>query len=56
MSFWPSLDWKTFQNVIKVNIYSYANKIIENNDFLNDFRHFWTDKAIKIQENWKILN
>ena len=37
MSLQPSLDWKTFQNVIKVNIYSYANKIIENNDFLNDF-------------------
>ena len=56
MSLWPSLEWKTFLDGIKVNIYAYANKIVENNDFLNDFWHFLTDKAIKIQENWKILN
>ena len=56
MSLWPSLEWKTFLDGIKVNINTYANKIAENNDFLNDFWHFLTDKAIKIQENWKILN
>ena len=56
MSLWPSLEWKTFSNGIKVNIYAYANKIIENTDFSNDFWHIWTDKAIKIQENWNILN
>ena len=37
MSLWPSLEWKTFSNGIKVNIYAYANKIIENADFSNDF-------------------
>ena len=37
MSLWPSLEWKTFLDGIKVNIYAYANKIVENNDFLNDF-------------------
>ena len=36
LSLWPSLEWKTFFNGIKVNIYAYANKIVENNDFLND--------------------
>ena len=56
MSLWPSLEWKTFLDGIKVNIYAYANKIFENNDFLNDFWHFFTDKTIKIEENWKILN
>ena len=56
MSLWTSLEWKTFLDGIKVHIYAYANKIVENNDFLNDFWHFLTDKAIKIQENWKILN
>ena len=56
MSLRPSLKWKTFLDGIEVNIYAYANKIVENNDFLNDFWHFLTDKAIKIQENWKILN
>ena len=40
MSLWPSLEWKTFSNGIKVNIYAYANKIFENNDFLNDSLHF----------------
>ena len=29
MSLWPSLEWKTFTNDIKVNIYAYANKIIK---------------------------
>ena len=28
---------ENFLNGIKVNIHAYANKIIENNDFLNDF-------------------
>ena len=37
MSLRPSLEWKTFSNGIKVNIYAYANKIIENTDFSNDF-------------------
>ena len=37
MSLWPSLEWKTFSYGIKVNINAYANKIIENTDFLNDF-------------------
>ena len=37
MSLRPSLKWKTFLDGIEVNIYAYANKIVENNDFLNDF-------------------
>ena len=37
MSLWPCLEWKTFLDGIKVNIYAYANKIVENNDILNDF-------------------
>ena len=39
MSLWPSLERKTFLDCIKVNIYGYANanKIVENNDFMNDF-------------------
>ena len=43
-----------FLNGIKVNIYAYANMIIEYYDFSNDF---WNsrDKVIKIQEKWKIL-
>ena len=28
---------ENFLDGIKVNIYAYANKIVENNDFLNDF-------------------
>ena len=55
MSLWPSLESKTFLDDTKVNIYA-ANKIVENNDFLKDFWHFLTDKAIKIWKNWKILN
>ena len=46
----------TFSNGIRVNIYAYANKIIKNNDLFNDFWHFLTDIAIKIQETWKILS
>ena len=56
MSLWPSLELKTFSNGIKVNTYAYENEIIENSDFSNDSSHFWTDKAIEIQENWNILN
>ena len=37
MSLWQSLEWKTFSNGIKVNICAYANDIIENTDFSNDF-------------------
>ena len=37
MSLWPSLEWKTFTNDIKVNIYAYANKISTKNYFSNDF-------------------
>ena len=51
MSLWPNLEWKTFLDGIKFNIYAYANQIVENNDFLNDFLDFLKDKAIKIQEN-----
>ena len=47
---------ENFLNGIKVNIYAYANKIVEKNDFLNDFCQFLLDIAIKIQENWNILN
>ena len=55
MSLWPSLERKTFLDCIKVNIYGYANanKIVENNDFMNDFWHFLIYKAIKIQENFE---
>jgi len=56
MSLRPSLEWKTFIDGMKVNIYAYANNTVENNDFLNDFWHFLTDKGIKTQENWKIMN
>ena len=35
------LRMETFSNGVKVNIYAYANKMIENNEFLNDFWHFW---------------
>ena len=37
MSLWPSLEWKTFSNGIKVNNCAFANNIIENTDFSNDF-------------------
>ena len=41
---------KLFLKGIKVTILSYTNKIFENHDFLNDFWHFWSTKAIKNQE------
>ena len=37
MSLWLSLEWKTFSNGMKVNIYPYAINIIENTDFSNDY-------------------
>ena len=37
MSLWLNLEWKTFLDGLKVIIYANANKIVENNDYLNDF-------------------
>ena len=51
MSFWPCHEWKT-----KGNIFAYAHINIKYFDFSNDFYIFETDKVIKTQEKWKILN
>ena len=39
---------KLFRIGLKVNIYAYVNRNIKCFDFLNDFRHFETDKVVKI--------